>query len=83
MLQENTWRGSCAQAVERVEVFAPISGAIRGLTRNGVPVASGTKVLEIDPRGMAGQVRGLGERPGRVAAGVLTAISAWREAPLA
>lgn len=68
---------------ERVGIFAPISGAIRGLTRDGVPVASGTKVLEIDPRGVAGQVRGLGERPRRVAAGVLTAITAWREAPLA
>ncbi len=70
----------CCEGGERYEIRAPISGAIRGLTRDGVPVAVGTKVLEIDPRGPAGQWQGLGERPRRVAEGVLAAITAWRGA---
>ncbi|MCM8749269.1 hypothetical protein NET02_08935 [Thermomicrobiaceae bacterium CFH 74404] len=57
---------------------APLGGAIRGLTRSGVPVSVGTKVIEIDPRGAAGQVFGIGERPARIAAGVLNAIRAWQ-----
>lgn len=62
---------------ERFVVSAPAAGAIRGLTRDGVFVEVGTKVLEIDPRGLAGQWRGLGERPRRVAEGVWTALLAW------
>lgn len=56
---------------------APLSGAIRGLTHTGVPVKVGTKVIEIDPRGAAAQVRGIGERPARIAEGVLNAIRMW------
>ncbi|MCX7624457.1 MAG: hypothetical protein RMK01_12295 [Thermomicrobium sp.] len=62
-----------------VEIRAPVSGTIRGLTRDGVPVAEGTKVLEVDPRGAAGQWRGIGERPQRIAEGVLAAIECWRQ----
>lgn len=61
-----------------VALCAPLSGAIRGLTRSGVSVDAGTKVIEIDPRGEAGQVYGIGERPARIAEGVLAAIQAWR-----
>ena len=58
---------------------APLGGAVRGLTRSGVPVSAGTKVIEIDPRGAAGQVYGIGERPARIAEGVLAAIREWIE----
>jgi xanthine dehydrogenase accessory factor len=53
---------------------APIAGAIRGLTRSGVPVESGTKVVEIDPRGRDAIVAGLGERPRRIAEGVIQLV---------
>ncbi len=59
---------------EEVVVVAPIAGLIRGLTRDGVPVEQGTKVLEIDPRGVGGEWRGIGERPRRIAEGVLAAV---------
>ncbi len=53
---------------------APIAGAIRGLTRSGVPVERGTKVVEIDPRGRDAIVAGLGERPRRIAEGVIQLV---------
>lgn len=53
---------------------APIAGALRGLTHDGVPVSLRTKVIEVDPRGEHGNLRGLGERPSRIAAGVLAAV---------
>lgn len=56
-------------------VLAPLSGVIRGITHEGVRVAIGTKVLEIDPRGNPEAVFGIGERSSRIAAGVLQALS--------
>lgn len=53
---------------------APLDGVLRGLTHDGAPVNVGTKVIEVDPRGHAGEVRGIAERPGRIALGVLSAI---------
>lgn len=42
-----------------------------------VPVSQGTKVIEVDPRGPAAEVRGIGERPRRIAEGVLQAVAGW------
>lgn len=53
---------------------APLDGVLRGLTHHGVPVSVRTKVIEVDPRGREAEVRGIGERPRRIADGVLTAI---------
>ncbi len=53
---------------------APLDGILRGLTHDGVPVAAGTKVVEVDPRGDVSKVTGLGERPRRIGEGVLRAI---------
>jgi xanthine dehydrogenase accessory factor len=56
-------------------LHAPIGGVIRGLTRNGVEVAIRTKVIEVDPRGDRAAAFGLGERPRRIAEGVLKALA--------
>lgn len=56
-------------------IRAPISGCLRGITHDGVPVRMDTKVLEVDPRGDPRAVRGLGERPRRIAEGVLQAVN--------
>ena len=58
-------------------LLAPLAGMIRGLTRDGVPISIGTKVVEIDPRGPAAVIRGLGERPRRIAEGVIKAVGEW------
>ena len=56
---------------------APLDGVLRGLTRDGVPVSVRTKVIEVDPRSGSTDVRGIGERPRRIADGVFEAIRAW------
>jgi xanthine dehydrogenase accessory factor len=53
---------------------APLSGRLRGLTHAGAVVALGAKVIEVDPRGRTAQIYSLGERPRRIARGVLEAI---------
>ncbi len=65
--------------VDSTPLFAPLAGILRGLTRDGVPVAPKTKVIEVDPRAGDAQVYGIGERPARIAAGVLAAIENWEE----
>jgi xanthine dehydrogenase accessory factor len=55
---------------------APLPGTLRSLTHDAVPVAVGTKVIEVDPLSRPAPT-GLGERPSRIADGVLRAVRAW------
>jgi len=66
--------GELLARLEDHECRAPLDGAVRGLVRDGVAVAQGAKIVEIDPRGEAAQVRGIAERPRRIAEGVLGAL---------
>jgi xanthine dehydrogenase accessory factor len=68
--------GEVIARIDETPLTAPLSGVLRGLTHDGVPVGAGTKVIEIDPRGDPALVRGIGERPARIADGVLRAIDA-------
>lgn len=68
--------GEVVAHLDGVPLQAPLAGVLRGLTRDGVPVAAGTKVVEVDPRGPGAVVAGIGERPGRIADGVLRAVRA-------
>ena len=72
--------GALVATIGGTPIRAPISGTLRGLTRPGVLVLRGDKVLEVDPRppDRAG-FSGLGERPRRIAEGVALAISQWLE----
>ena len=63
--------------INTTPLHAPITGILRGLTRDGVPVTPKTKVIEVDPRAQSAQVSGIGERPARIAEGVFTAIQNW------
>jgi xanthine dehydrogenase accessory factor len=76
-LGELVTAGDAVGAIGPVVVRAPISGLVRGLTRAGVRVATGTKIIEIDPRGVGAVYTGIGERPDRIATGVLAAIHHW------
>jgi hypothetical protein len=58
---------------------APLTGILPGLTKNGVPLSVGTKIIDVDPRGDAAMITGIGERPGQIAAGVLQAVEAWEK----
>ena len=59
-------------------IRAPLTGRLRGLTHSGVWVNKDSKVVEVDARGDNAIVRGLGERPTRIAEGVLEAIKCLR-----
>ena len=73
--------GDPVASLGELPLRAPIAGMIRGLTHDVVPVARGTKVIEIDPRGERAQVRGLGERPRRIADAVLSVLRAGSVSP--
>jgi xanthine dehydrogenase accessory factor len=60
-----------------IALTAPLEGVLRGLTRDGVPVSTGTKVIEVDPRGDADLVHGIGERPARIATAIVDAVATW------
>jgi len=64
--------------IGEVALRAPVSDVIRGLTRHGIDVAIRTKVIEVDPRGNPAAAFGLGERPRRIAEGVLKALAKVR-----
>ncbi|HPS77901.1 MAG TPA: selenium-dependent molybdenum cofactor biosynthesis protein YqeB [Thermoanaerobaculaceae bacterium] len=55
-------------------VVARISGVVRGLLRDGVPVNTGDKLGDIDPRGFTGDLNHLSDKAVRVAEGVHEAI---------
>ncbi len=55
-------------------VVARISGVIRGLLRDGVPVEAGDKIGDIDPRGKTDDLEHISDKAQRVAEGVLEAI---------
>lgn len=66
------------ETVARIEdtvILAPLSGVLRGLTHDGASVAIGTKVLEVDSRGDPAGAFGVGERPARIASGIIEAIA--------
>lgn len=67
-------QGDPVARIGATTLIAPLTGRVRGLTHDGVWVSKGTKVVEIDPRGERAEVRGLGERPARIAEGVLEAV---------
>ncbi len=64
-------RGQPVAAIGTARLHAPLTGILRGITRSGVEVPSGTKVIEVDPRGDASAARGIFERPRRIADAVL------------
>lgn len=64
--------------LEDTPIAAPKTGCLRGLVRDGVAVSPGTKLVEVVPEGA--RVFGLGERPARIAQGVVEAVA--RFAPL-
>lgn len=68
--------GDTVAWVDGSPLRAAIGGIIRGMTRDGVQVAPGAKVVDIDPRRDGQLLAGIGERPRRIAEGVLTAIRA-------
>ena len=70
-------RDQAIAQIDSMVLAAPLDGVLRGLTHDGVPVTARTKVIEVDPRGAAAEIDGIGERPRRIAEGVLSALRAF------
>ena len=65
--------GDVVGTLDGTPLRAPLDGRLRGLTRDGVAVAAGEGVIEVDPR-EAPHIFGLGERARVVARGVCGAL---------
>ena len=66
--------GELLGRVDEHELRAAIHGVVRGITRDGIRVAAGAKLADVDPRGEQAAVAGIAERPRRIAEGVLAAL---------
>ena len=71
---EHVEQGAVVAMIATISLRAPLAGIIRGLTRDGIAVTEGTKVVEVDPRGNPEAAFGLGTRPKQIAEGVLRAL---------
>ena len=69
--------GQVVASIDGLELKAPLAGILRGLVHDGVSVPEKAKVVEVDPRCDPSKVLGIGERPGRIAEGVLQAIKGF------
>ena len=67
--------GDPVGSLEGVAIVAPLAGVLRGLSARGARIVPGQKVVEVDPRGDPALCVGLGERPRRIAAGVVEALA--------
>jgi xanthine dehydrogenase accessory factor len=74
VLGDRVAAGEILGDIEGEAIRAPIAGTLRGMARDGVQVQCGHRVIEVDPRALP-EVRGLGERPLAIAAGVAQALS--------
>ncbi len=74
--------GDVIARIDEAPLAAPLTGVLRGITRDGVPVPAGTKVIEVDPRGWDAVFSGIAERPFKIAAAVLTVFEAVDWKPL-
>ncbi len=77
LTREDLYRGVPVDS--EYPVVARISGVVRGLLRDGVPVESGDKIGDIDPRGITGDLLHISDKAQRVAEGVLEAIVLERD----
>jgi xanthine dehydrogenase accessory factor len=72
--------GDCVASGEEIatlggdSIAAPLAGVLRGLSARGARIGTGQKIVEVDPRGEASLCFGLGERPRRIATGVVEAL---------
>lgn len=71
--------GETVARIGETGIAAPIGGTLRGMLRDGLEVAQGDKLLEVDPRPAHLAIfAGIGQRPAMIAGGVARAIEMTR-----
>ena len=68
-------QGQQVGLVGEAAIYAPLSGCLRDIAHNGALVREGSKIIEVDPRGDVSAAHGLGDRPKRIAEGVLEVVN--------
>jgi hypothetical protein len=59
--------------------MAPATGTVHGIARDDIAVPAGAKMLEMDPPSLEhARFSGFGERPRRIAVGMVNALAARR-----
>ena len=71
-------RGQLVGLVGETCVRAPFGGWLRGLAHDACEVERGAKIVEVDASATPASVGIVGERPRRIAEGVLAAVREWR-----
>jgi xanthine dehydrogenase accessory factor len=66
--------GEVVARIGGMAVEALFDGIVRGLTHDGVPVETGNKIAEIDPRPGEVKLSGIDERPRRIAEAVTSIV---------
>jgi len=67
--------GDTLGTVDSIPVVATISGVVRGLLRDGTPVAKKTKLGDVDPRGIISYCGEVSDKALSIGGGVLEAIT--------
>jgi xanthine dehydrogenase accessory factor len=70
--------GEAVGRVDDTPLVVEAGGILRGLAHDGLRVEAGAKLVEIDPTGTPHLSRGIHDRPARIAAGVLEALTGFR-----
>ncbi len=66
--------GEIVASIDATPLAAPLSGRLRGLSHDGAYATRGAKVIEVDPSATGESIHTIGERPRRIADGVLRAV---------
>jgi xanthine dehydrogenase accessory factor len=69
--------GQIVGEVEGIALAAQVAGMIRGIAKDGLAVAAGTKLVDIDPRAREELASELSEKAWTIAEAVLEAIRTW------
>jgi xanthine dehydrogenase accessory factor len=70
-------QGKIIARINTTMLRAPLTGILRGITHDNVPVTEKTKIIEVDPRGKGAQISGIAERPKKIAQSVLQIVKSW------
>lgn len=66
--------GDIVAYVDETPITAPLSGMVRGLLNDGLPVSAGFKIGDIDPRGVKADFNSVSDKARAIAGGVLEAL---------